>query len=148
MSGVFKSLWRISSNDRYREVVAVILSRSTGGLLRPVFLARKFLGISEKTPRKAALTCTTYWAWICLAASILSCIIFQFFSAKWVRLAWEQPVGVIGIPVSENFVEHALEISLWLAIIGFFMGVILTLLFLVSYVPRPDRKSTRLNSSH
>src|SRR3546814_8563100 len=91
MAGDLKYPWRIDTNDRYRELVAVILSLSTGALLLPVFLARKFLGISEKTPLKEALTCTTYWAWICLAASILSCIIFQFFSTKWVRLAWGQP---------------------------------------------------------
>lgn len=129
--------WRIDTNDRYRELVSVILGLSTGALLLPVFLAREFLGVSEKTPLKDALSCSAYWAWVFLAVSILNCIIFHFFSAKWVRLAWEQPVSLICVPVSENFVERSLEISLWLAIIAFLAGIILTLLFLVGYVPRP-----------
>jgi hypothetical protein len=137
MSSDPKFPWRIDTNDRYRELVSAILSLSTAALLLPVFLAREFLGVPEQTPLKDTFTCTAYWGWACLSVSILACIVFYFFSAKWARLAWEQPIGVASIPVSEGFVERALEISLWLAIIGFLAGVLLTLLFLVGYVPGP-----------
>jgi len=137
MSSDPKYPWRIDTNDRYRELVSAILSLSTAALLLPVFLARELLGVSEQTPLKDIFTCTAYWGWGFLAASILSCVTFYFFSAKWARLAWEQPVGVFSIPVSEGFVERALEISLWLAIIGFLLGILFTLLFLVNYVPNP-----------
>lgn len=100
MSSDPKFPWRIDTNDRYRELVSAILNLSTAALLLPVFLARNFLGVPEQTPLKDTFTCTAYWGWGCLAVSILACIVFYFFSAKWARLAWEKPVRVASIPVS------------------------------------------------
>jgi hypothetical protein len=125
--------WRLDTNDRYRELVTTLLGLSTAALLLPVFLGREFLGISPETALKDVLPCTTYWSWGLLGLSILSGIVFHFFSAKWARLAWQQPVGLLGAPISETFVERALEVSLWCCILSFLAGVLFTLLFLVSY---------------
>lgn len=129
--------WRIETNDRYRELISVILSLSTAALLLPVFLSREFLGVKAEKPLNEIFSSTTYWAWAFLAASIFACICFYFFSAKWTRLAWEQPVSLFGIPVSESFIEHALEIFLWVSIIGFLGGIAFTFFFLMGYVPPP-----------
>jgi hypothetical protein len=129
--------WRIDTNDRYRELVSVILGLSTAALLLPVFLSREFLGVEAEKPLKEIFSCIAYWAWAFLAVSIFACICFYFFSAKWARLAWEQPVSLFFIPISESFVEHALEIFLWLSIIGFLGGIAFTFFFMVGYVPNP-----------
>lgn len=128
--------WRIDTNDRYRELVSAILSLSTAALFLPILLAREFLGVPEKTPLKDALIWTAYCGWGLLAVSILCCIAFYYFSAKWARIAWKQTVSVFGKPISEGFVERAPEISLWVAIGSFLAGVVFTLLFLVGFVPR------------
>lgn len=129
--------WRLDTNDRYRELVSAILSLSTGALLLPVFFARELLGVPETKRLTAIFSWETYWAWALFGASILSSISFFFFSAKWARLAWEQPVSLFTITISESFVEKALEWFLWLAIICFLGGVALTLLFFVGYAPGP-----------
>jgi hypothetical protein len=129
--------WRLDTNDRYRELVSAILSLSTAALLLPVFFAREFLGVSGEKTLAGVFSCEVYLAWTLLGMAVLSCICFFFFSAKWARLAWNQPVGLFTKPISEAFVERALELFLWLAIIGFLSGVALTIVFWVSYAPCP-----------
>lgn len=137
MGDQLKYPWRIDTNDRYRELVATLLSLSTGALLLPIFFARDFFGIPTDKALKDVLSCTTYWSWALLGLSILAGVAFHFFSAKWARLAWQQPVSLLTVSVSEKFVERALEISLWLCILGFIGGVFLTLLSFVSYAAGP-----------
>lgn len=133
MNEQLKYPWRIDTNDRYRELVALLIGLSTAALLLPVFFVREFLRNADGRPLIEILPSTTYWSWILLGIAILSGIVFNFFSAKWVRLAWEQPVTVLWCSASEKIVERVLEWSLWLCILGFLGGVALTLLSLVSH---------------
>jgi len=111
----------------------MLLGLSTAALLLPAFLARDFLGIPADAALRDVLPRTAYWSWGFLGLSIISGIVFHFFSAKWARLAWQQPVGLFGLPVSDQFVESALAVSLWCTLLGFLAGILLTLIFVVTY---------------
>lgn len=131
------SPWRLDTNDRYRETVNTIMSLSTAALLLPVFLAREFLGVNEDSPLKDVFTSTVYWSWGLLGFSIFSGVAFGFLSAKWARLAWGQPVGIVGINASEKFIERALELFFWGTVLGFASGLVLTIRFFTAYTAIP-----------
>jgi len=101
--------------------------------LLPVFFAREFLAIQSTKPLKEIFTCSLYWSWGLLGLAIFSGILFHYFSAKWVRLAWGKSAGVLGQEVSDGFVEGALNITFWLNVLSFMAGLGLVLLFFVGY---------------
>jgi hypothetical protein len=109
------------------------MSLSTASLLLPVFLARDFLAIDEKTALRAVFTWSVYASWLLFGASIFAGIVFHYFSAKWIRQAWGQEVGFFGSRLSDESVEKVLERSFWLTVLGFVGGVVLTLAFFNSY---------------
>jgi hypothetical protein len=123
-----KHPWRLDTNDRYRETVTTIMGLSTAALLLPVFLAREFLGIDAKVPLKDVVSGALYWSWGLFGFSIFSAIAFCFFSAKWARLAWDQPVGLFGIGVSDSFIERGLELF-WCTALAFLEGLALSVYF-------------------
>ena len=133
MSHEPKYPWRLSTNERYREVVRLLIGLSSAALLLPVFFAREFLAIQSTKPLKEIFTCSLYWSWGLLALAIFSGILFHYFSAKWVRLAWGKSAGVLGKAVSEGFIEAALNLTFWLNVLSFMMGLGLVLLFFVGY---------------
>lgn len=125
--------WRIDTNDRYRETVTTVMGLSTASLLLPVFLARNLLGVPEATPLNNVFSSAAYWSWGLFGVSILSGILFCFFSAKWVRTAWGKPVSVLRNEVSENCIEVALEWFFWLTMLPFLAGLVLSIVFFVQY---------------
>ena len=133
MSADPKYPWRLDTNDRYRETVTTIMGLSTAALLLPVFLARDFLGIDQKVPLKDVLSCAVYWSWGLFGFSIFSGIVFCFLSAKWARLAWDQPVGLFGIGVSDSFIERGLEIFFWCTAITFLLGLLFSVQFFATF---------------
>jgi hypothetical protein len=78
--------------------------------------------------------------------SILFGIAFHFASAKWVRLAWEQPVSFFRIPASDSVVEKVLEVSFWGTIIALGIGIGLIVWFVVTYSCRGTPKFTHLRT--
>lgn len=110
---------------------------ATAALLLPVFFAREFLGLDAKTPLKDVLSSSAYWSWVLLLSALLSGIVYHYLSAKWVRLAWEQPTSAFGIKLSDTSTEKALEIFFCATVLGLLGGLILILVFFVSYEPRP-----------
>lgn len=131
--GSLKYPWRLDTNDRYREAVALVMSLSTASLLLPVFLARDFLAIDEKTALRAVFTSSVYWSWALFSISIVAGIAFHYFSAKWIRQAWGQEAGFFGSRLSDESVEGVLEWSFWLTVLGFLGGIGLTLTFYWGY---------------
>lgn len=125
--------WRVETNDRYREAVALVMSLSTASLLLPVFFARDFLAIDAKTPLRAVFTCAVYSAWASFGISILAGVVFHYFSPKWIRRAWGQSSSLGRIPLSDRSIEVVLETSFWLTVSGFLGGIALTLAFFRSY---------------
>jgi hypothetical protein len=96
-------------------------------------VARELLGVEPIKPLKSVLGAGVYWAWGLLLLSLFAGVVFHFLSAKWVRIAWGQSAGLFGIPVSETFVERALEVSFWTTAASFLIGVLLTVLSFSTY---------------
>jgi hypothetical protein len=133
MSTSPKYPWRFDTNERYREVVRLIIGLSSAALLLPVFFAREFLAIEGTKPLKDIFSCSLYWSWGLLGLAIFSGILFHFLSAKWVRLAWGQSVGVFGCDVTDTFIENALHFTFWLNSLSFMVGLALIINFFVNY---------------
>jgi hypothetical protein len=133
MSAEPKYPWRLDTNDRYRDVIRAVMGLSTASLLLPVFFAREFLGIDSKTALKTVFGASVYSSWVLLAVSILGGVFFHYLSAKWVRLAWEQPVGILGVSASEGCVEALMEWAFWVTNLAFAFGLALILYFFVTY---------------
>ncbi|MBI4191101.1 MAG: hypothetical protein HY525_11260 [Betaproteobacteria bacterium] len=137
MSAEPKHPWRLVTNDRYRDVVRTVMGLSTASLLLPVFFAREFLGIESKMPLNTVFGAGVYWSWALLGLSVFAGVLFHFLSAKWVRLAWDQPVGIFGIPASENFIERAMDVCFWATALAFLVGLGLIVRFFVTYAAHP-----------
>jgi len=137
MSAEPKYPWRLATNDRYREVVRTVMGLSTASLFLPVFFAREFLGIASTTALKTVFGAGVYWSWILLGISLLSGIVFHYLSAKWVRLAWEQPVTVFCVRVSDDFIEKAMEVCFWVTSIAFIVALVLIVQFFATYAAHP-----------
>lgn len=61
-------------------------------------------------------------------------VIFQYLSAKWVRLAWSKPVGILfSKNNSQETVEKAIEVSFWATHIAFMVGIGLAIWFFVNF---------------
>jgi hypothetical protein len=111
----------------------MLMTLSTASLLLPVFFAREFLGVESKVALKNVVGWQVYCSWLLLGSAIFSGIAFHFLSAKWIRLAWGQDAGICGIPVSEPFVEYALDFLFWATTITFMLGFAFVLAFLFGY---------------
>jgi hypothetical protein len=135
MEGKPKYPWRFDTNERYREVVRLILSLSTASLLLPIFFAREFLSISDAVALKSVFSCWVYVSWTLLVISIMSGIKFHFLSAKWIRLAWGKSASILGKGVTDSSVECMLNVAFWSTMITFILGVGSIMIFLVNYVP-------------
>lgn len=134
MTQEIKEPWKLDTNSKYSEVVKTIMGLSTASLLLPVFMAREFLGVDEKTPLIKVLGCSVYWAWLLLAISILASVFFLYLSAKWVRIAWGKEAGLFWAKsTKESTIEKLMEISLWGSILLFGLGLFLTIYFFVNY---------------
>ena len=134
MTEQIKEPWKLDTNSKYSEVVKSVMSLSTATLLLPVFMARKFLGIASTKPLIDILGCSVYWAWGLLATSILASIFYQYLSAKWVRIAWGKEAGIFwSKSTQESTVENLMEISFWLCVLLFCVGLFLTIYFFANY---------------
>lgn len=126
--------WKVDTNNKYSEVVKSIMGLATASVFLPVFLAREFLGIESEIPLKSVLGCSVYWSWALLAASILAGVFFIYLSAKWVRIAWGKEAGILwSSNTRETTVECLMEISFWLSVVLFCVGIFLTIWFFATY---------------
>jgi hypothetical protein len=134
MNNQLKEPWKIDTNGKYTDVVKTIMGLATASLLLPVFMAREFLGISSEKPLAEVFSCSIYWAWILLGVSISAGVFFQYLSAKWVRIAWGKEAGIFfSKNTKESTVELWMEISFWSCVLLFGLGLVLTLVYFVSY---------------
>jgi hypothetical protein len=127
--------WRIDTNDRYRDLVSLVISLAVAALLVPVFLAREFLGIPETKPLISVFSLSAYLSWLFLGASILCGLLFYMFSAKWIRLAWGQSASIDGVTLTDETCEKVLEWSLWLCVLTFVAGLASAIWFFVAVTP-------------
>jgi hypothetical protein len=127
--------WRLDTNDRYRDLVSLIITLATASLLVPVFLARDFLGIPENQPLVSIFSFHAYLAWLLLGSSILSGMTFYMFSAKWIRLAWGESASFVFISLTDDSCESVLEWSVWICVLAFVSGLTSAIWFFVAVVP-------------
>lgn len=125
--------WRLATNERYRDVVKHLMTLATASLLLPGFFAKEFLGPGNKELIKPVMGWPIFWSWGFLGLAIFSGIVFHYLSAKWVRLAWGQATDVLGIPVSDSFIEGALHLCFWTTAVAFLAGLLFALAFLFGY---------------
>lgn len=135
MSDTPKYPWLIDSNERYLEVVRTLIGLSTASLVIPVFLMRDVFGVEPTKSIMNFFTCSVYASWISFGIAILSGIIFHYFSAKWIRMAWDQPAWFIGKTLSKKKVEMMLDLAFWISAAGFMFGLGFIIYFFASYVP-------------
>lgn len=134
MNRKLKEPWKLDTNGKYTEVMKTIMGLSTASLLLPVFMARNFLVIDTSKPLVEVFTYSIYWAWILFGISILSGVFFQYLSAKWVRIAWDKEAGIFwNKKTKESTIERCMELSFWMCILMFAFGLMLTVVYFISY---------------
>lgn len=129
-----KEPWKIDTNAKYSDVMKSILGLATASLMLPVVMSRNFLAIKSTIPLSEVLSCSIYISWIAFGLSIISCVMFQYLSAKWVRIAWGKPAGIFFCKhTSEKRTESLMEGSFWLAVLSFLLGIFLTIYYFLNY---------------
>lgn len=127
--------WRLDTNARFREVIRMIFGLSTATILLPVFFAREFLSIPQTVALKDVYSSAIYWSWGLLSLSIIFGILFHYFSAKWIRLAWNKTAKLLFIEVNDSTVEILLDLTFWGCILTFVSGIAALINFIVCYYP-------------
>jgi hypothetical protein len=124
--------WKLDVNDRYQKAVNTVISLSTAALGIPfVFLKDIHESILH------VLTTSAYVGTGCLALSILTAVVYYFFSAKWVKLALIGKADFFGIKFKKQKpVEVILDFSYFFMMIGFLVGVSFMFYFMATYVPK------------
>ena len=127
-------LWKLDVNDRYQAAVGVITSLSTAAMVLPIVLLRDVLGRNSGQSIAGFLNLPVVVAWVSLAVAVLSAILYYYSSAKWVKLAWLGKADMFHRTVSASTVEHLLDRSYFLMMLGFIVGVAMMLYFAVTFV--------------
>jgi hypothetical protein len=125
--------WKLEVNDRYQKSVGTVISLSTATLGAPFVFLKNIHG---DQPIGNVLTHSAYRAWYLLAASIVSAVVYYFFSAKWVKLTLANKADLFGLSIGKWFVELVLDVSYFLMMVGFLAGVYCMVQFMVTYVPK------------
>ncbi|MFO1418464.1 MAG: hypothetical protein U1E83_07305 [Methylotetracoccus sp.] len=125
--------WKLDVNDRYERAVGVVTSLSSASLVLPVLFLKDIAQINTVRSFAASLNCWAYAGWILLSFSILSGIIYYYLSAKWAKLAWGKDADIFGIGVQANCVERLLDVSYFVMMGGFLMGLAIMLTFMVTF---------------
>jgi len=125
--------FKLDVNDRYQKGVALVTSLSTASLILPILFLKDIVNVTGNQTVADALTADVYLGWKMLAASIFLGVLYYFFSAKWVKLAWGKSTDIFWVPVSEGFVEYLLDASYLVMMICFGGGMYYILSFVVEY---------------
>jgi hypothetical protein len=125
--------WKLEVNDRYQKAVGTIISLSTAAVGAPFVFLKDIHG---NQAIRHVLTSPAYCGWSLLGMSIVSAVVYYFFSAKWVKLALVNHADFFWIPLGKGFVEVVLDISYFLMMAGFLAGVYYMVQFMLTYVPQ------------
>ncbi len=125
--------WKLDVNDRYQAAVGVVSSLATASLVLPIFFLKDIVTSGPGKSIADSLTYLVIIGWLLLGLSILSAIVYQYSSAKWVKLAWKKDADMFGWPVKVNQVESALDFSYFLMMIGFLGGVVCMVIFMATF---------------
>jgi hypothetical protein len=124
--------WKSKANAEYQKVIASIISLSTATLVLPTLFLKDFIGLSAGASLRSSLSCSVIVAWVLLLIAIACCLMYYYVSAKWLKQAYGGQVKW-----SEQAIEKCLDITFWAAGVTFVLGLLLLLIFIVTYVPKP-----------
>jgi len=124
--------WKLDVNDRYQKAVATVITLCTAGLVSPIVFLKDAVGPNK--PIVSVLTCSAYYGWIFLSVSIVSGVLYYYFSAKWVKMALGQPADIFWNKTSPKVVEWALDLTYFAMMIGFLGGMACMLGFMATFV--------------
>lgn len=126
---------KIKVNDQYQKVVGTILGLSTGSLVLPVLFLKDFLSVSNGQPLITHLNWKIYCSWALLAITIILAIVYYYFSAKWIKQVFGQPLKRGWI---SNKLENVLDWCFWMVVVFFIVGLTCFLAFAVGAIPYAD----------
>jgi hypothetical protein len=124
--------WKLDVNDRYQAAVGVVTGMSATSMVLPVFFLKDMVGAGTVL---SVLTASVYSGWFLLGVSVLSGIAYYYCSAKWVKLAWKRKTDMFGIKVGEGCVETCLDLTYFLMMTGFVIGLACIIYFMITFVP-------------
>ena len=127
--------WKLDVNDRYSRGVGVVISLSSASLILPIFFLNNIEAIETGRTLASYLTCWVYFGWGLLGLSILAGIYYYYLSAKWTKLAWDQPTHIWKTQVSDKCVENLLDNSYFMMMAGFVLGLIFMIIFMITFIP-------------
>ena len=115
--------WKLDVNDRYARGVSVVTSLSTAPLVLPMLYLKNIAAADTTKPRTDSLSCLVYFVLVCLGVSIISSVIYYYFSAKWVKNAWGETPDIFDRPITGSSIEKWLDRSLFFMMSGFLIGL-------------------------
>ena len=127
--------YKLDVNDRYQAAVSAVVTLSTASLVLPIFFLKDINGFESGKPIMDSISKLVIWGWVLLGLSILSAIVYQYVSAKWVKMAWGQQADIFGMNISDRFAESALDITYFLMMVGFLGGLLCMIIFMVTFKP-------------
>jgi hypothetical protein len=126
--------WKLDVNKRYQKAVGTVISLSSAALLSPIVFLRDVVSPGEHNSIVSLLTWSAYSGWILLGVSIVSGVLYYFFSAKWVKMALGHDADIFWYTTNPTFVEWALDLTYFAMMIGFLGGMACMLGFMATYV--------------
>lgn len=127
--------WKLDVNDRYQAAVAVVSSLATASLVLPIFFLKDVASPGSGKSIADSLTWLVIAGWVLLGVSVLCAVVYQYSSAKWVKLAWKQDADMFGVAVNSAHVERALDASYFVMMVSFALGVLCMVIFMATFVP-------------
>jgi len=124
--------WRIDVNDKYQAAVGVVISLASASMILPILFLKDVVRL-ENRALAHVMNWWTYGGWSCLAVSILSGILYHYCSAKWVKLSWRRSADMFGVSVNDDFVELCLDVTYFVMMVGFVLGLGCMVLFMARF---------------
>lgn len=125
--------WKLDVNDRYQKAVATVISLSTASLVSPIVFLKNVVILGEGKSIVSLLDGYAYTGWLLLAVSIVSGLLYYYFSAKWVKMALGKTADICWIHAKDGFVEGALDLTYFFMMGGFLAGTACMLKFMATY---------------
>ncbi len=123
-----KDRWKIDVNDRYQKVLGTVITLATTAPVLPMLFLREFLAVPKDKGLLGFLDYRVYASWVLLSISVVAGIVFYYLSAKWIKLAWGEPVSI-----SSGRLEFLLNLSFWLSVGAFVLGTACFLWFVTIF---------------
>ena len=125
-----KEKWKIETNDRYQRVIGILISLATATLFLPIVIVKDILPVPKNVAVFDHLTPSVIISWCLLSLAILSGMIFNYLSAKWVKQAWGQEIWF-----TSSRLETLLDLTFWITAICFIAGLVIIICFAATFTP-------------